>query len=114
MTEMPDSAEAAGCRRLLGAILQHAIIDLFSNTVDHYREAETWMYAKNKRPFSFFWVCEHLELDPIATRRACLMMREQHPSFKPDRTVVFKALGLGGDAGCVYRLNYMQGYQEFG
>lgn len=57
-------------RNLLAAVLARAICDAFgtAHCERHIvRSARQWLFGKltPKRPFSFAWVCTHLDLDPI-------------------------------------------------
>ena len=62
-------------KTLYAAVLARAICDAFSTTyVDHAvrREASAWLLLWDdvdyKEEFTFPWVCEHLDLDPISLR----------------------------------------------
>ena len=55
-------------RRLLLAILERAILDFVGNEPKEIEEAERWLFGELDHPgpgqFSFYWVCEQLDLDP--------------------------------------------------
>lgn len=58
-------------RNLLAAVLARAICDAFGSAqCDRHivRSARQWLFGKlsPSRPFSFAWVAQHLDLDPIA------------------------------------------------
>jgi hypothetical protein len=60
-------------RRLLLAILERAILDYVGNDTREVQEAEQWLFGDNEHynehcstsQFSFGWLCEQLDLDPI-------------------------------------------------
>lgn len=60
-------------RNLLAAILDRAIMDTWeSKDQELKRDIRRWMdkkiAAKKATPFSFQWVCEHLDFDPIVMK----------------------------------------------
>jgi len=56
-------------RRLLLAILERAILDYVGNDPREIDEAEQWLFdgsgSHATQQFSFAWVCEQLDLDPV-------------------------------------------------
>jgi hypothetical protein len=56
-------------RRLLLAILERAILDFVGNDERELEQAEEWLFSTKKsekiEQFSFEWVCEQLDLDPL-------------------------------------------------
>ncbi len=56
-------------RRLLLAILERAILDYVGNDHREIQEAEEWLFGESATEknvqFSFGWLCEQLDLDPI-------------------------------------------------
>lgn len=61
-------------RNLLAAVLARAICDAFGSAqCDRHvvRSARQWLFGKltPSRPFSFAWVSQHLDLDPIALQQ---------------------------------------------
>lgn len=62
-------------RNLLAAVLARAICDAFGTAhCDRHeiRSARQWLFGQltPKRPFSFAWVCLHLDLDPISLQES--------------------------------------------
>ena len=62
-------------RNLLAAVLARAICDAFGSAhCDRHeiRSARQWLFGQlaPKRPFSFAWVCLHLDLDPISLQES--------------------------------------------
>lgn len=71
-------------RNLLAAVLARAICDAFGSAdVEKHvrRTARQWIFGSNdpSKPFSFEWVCNSLEIDPVELRR---MLRNYE--FNPD------------------------------
>jgi len=67
-------------RRLLLAILERAILDYVGNDQREVLEAGEWLFgdgeSSSKTQFSFAWLCEQLDLDPIkVTKRIKAMPR---------------------------------------
>lgn len=61
-------------RNLLAAILQRAVMDAFNESMDiksHIKsDARVWLFlSKRTDSFSFLWIMEQLELDPVSFRR---------------------------------------------
>lgn len=54
-------------RGLIAAVLRSAVADYFRGGY-HGDAAEVWIYANEKTPFSFFWICEFLDLEPLILR----------------------------------------------
>lgn len=96
-----DRAPRDGYRALLIAILYRAICDytqLFMEDVTgnganaserrrsrHYleRDAESWLFDLERRPFSFIWVCEHLDFDATSLRNAIFKAKESRIELGP-------------------------------
>ena len=62
-------------RNLLAAVLARAICDAFgtAHCERHIvRSARQWLFGKltPTKPFSFAWVCLHLDLDPISLQES--------------------------------------------
>jgi len=60
-------------RRLLLAILERAILDYVGNDPREVQEAEEWLFGGpengQRTQFSFAWLCEQLDLDPVRISR---------------------------------------------
>lgn len=60
-------------RRLLLAILERAILDYVGNDAREVQEAEEWLFEDSESGqrvhFSFIWLCEQLDLDPVRISR---------------------------------------------
>ncbi|NMC62476.1 MAG: hypothetical protein GYA55_04840 [SAR324 cluster bacterium] len=61
-------------RRLLLAILERALLDYVGNDEKEALEAEDWIFSETNpihpyNPFSFFWICEQLDLNIKKTLR---------------------------------------------
>ena len=78
MTEGDQDCEAQSPvkpeRNLLAAVLARAICDAFgtAHCERHIvRSARQWLFGKMtpKKPFSFAWVCIHLDLEPVALQQ---------------------------------------------
>ena len=56
-------------RNLLMAILERAILDFVGNDVKEMEDAEEWFFTDLDDPpldeFSFPWLCQQLDLDPV-------------------------------------------------
>jgi hypothetical protein len=55
-------------RNLLVAILTRAILDFVGNEAKEIEAAEDWIFEEPERsgainPYSFRWICQHLDLD---------------------------------------------------
>jgi hypothetical protein len=54
-------------RRLLLAMVERAILDFVGNDPVEVEEAESWIFGELEstplRPFTFPWICQHLDLD---------------------------------------------------
>lgn len=84
---MPNSDEKdedpIDVRTLYAAIIARAICDGFGTSfVEHAvrREAQAWLMLWEdidyKTEFSFPWVCEHLDLDPVLLRKTLAKPKE--------------------------------------
>lgn len=76
-------------RNLLAAVLARAICDAFgtAHCERHIvRSARQWLFGKltPKRPFSFAWVCLHLDLDPFFLQQS-LRTYEDNPEQIQER-----------------------------
>lgn len=81
-------------RNLLAAVLARAICDAFgtAHCERHIvRSARQWLFGKltPKRPFSFAWVCLHLDLDPISLQDS-LRMYEHKPEEIQERLTLLR------------------------
>ena len=59
-------------RRLILAVLERAILDYVGNESEEVQQAKNWLFgedALDTNPFSFGWVCQQLDLDPIRVTR---------------------------------------------
>ncbi|MFN4894856.1 MAG: hypothetical protein ACK5GN_14995 [Pseudomonadota bacterium] len=75
-------------RRLLLAILERAILDYVGNDPREVEEAEEWLFGSLeqglKAQFSFSWLCEQLDLDPVKiSRRIKAMPRRGNRKIAP-------------------------------
>jgi len=54
-------------RRLLLAMVERGILDFVGNDPVEVEEAEAWIFGEHEttllRPFTFPWICQHLDLD---------------------------------------------------
>jgi len=76
-------------RNLLAAVLARAICDAFGSAqCDRHvvRSARQWLFGKltPSRSFSFAWVAQHLDLDPIALQQT-LKSYETNPEMIQER-----------------------------
>jgi len=76
-------------RNLLAAVLARAICDAFGSAqCDRHvvRSARQWLFGKltPSRAFSFAWVAQHLDLDPIALQQT-LRCYEGDPDMIQER-----------------------------
>lgn len=76
-------------RNLLAAVLARAICDAFGSAqCDRHvvRSARQWLFGKltPSRAFSFAWVAQHLDLDPIALQQT-LRSYETSPEMIQER-----------------------------
>lgn len=81
-------------RNLLAAVLARAICDAFgtAHCERHVvRSARQWLFGKllPKKPFSFAWVCMHLDLDPIELQRS-LRGYEDNPEEIQERLTLLR------------------------
>jgi hypothetical protein len=75
-------------RRLLLAILERAILDYVGNNPREVQEAEEWLFEPHphgsRSQFSFVWLCEQLDLDPVkVTKRVKSMPRRGNRKIAP-------------------------------
>lgn len=76
-------------RNLLSAVLARAICDAFGSAqCDRHvvRSAKQWLFGKltPTRAFSFAWVAQHLDLDPVALQQT-LRSYETNPIMLQER-----------------------------
>lgn len=76
-------------RNLLSAVLARAICDAFGSAqCDRHvvRSARQWLFGKltPTRAFSFAWVAQHLDLDPVALQQT-LKGYEHDPDMMEER-----------------------------
>ena len=81
-------------RNLLAAVLSRAICDAFGSAHCErhvIRSARQWLFGKltPKKPFSFAWVCMHLDLDPVALQ-ICLRNYEKNPEDVQERLALLR------------------------
>ncbi len=81
-------------RNLLAAVLARAICDAFgtAHCERHIvRSARQWLFGKlnTTKPFSFAWVCLHLDLDPVALQHS-LRGYEENPESIQDRLTLLR------------------------
>jgi hypothetical protein len=81
-------------RNLLAAVLARAICDAFGTAQCErhvVRSARQWLFGKltPKKPFSFAWVCLHLDLDPISLQD-CLRGYEGNPEQLQERLTLLR------------------------
>jgi hypothetical protein len=74
-TDTPEHA-------LLEAVLQRAVGDLretsFTDQSD-LRTARNWLTSKSKEPWSFLWICDHLELSNSFRKRLYMLAYSSSP-----------------------------------
>lgn len=76
-----SAQEGSGTYALMLAVLEEGIRTYLTGRGRLRAEAEFWILSHGKRSlFSFSVVCEHLGLDPDATRSALQRMRSQSES----------------------------------
>lgn len=69
-------------RRLLTAMLSFAVSDAMTRTDEHGTSARQWIREKpegDAPPWSFHWVCDHLDLCPHRMRKA---LTSERPRYK--------------------------------
>lgn len=72
-TDYCPPARQLGERRLLGAILMRAALDLATPEIEtHYDDARGWVLEGSTEPFGFGWVCAGVGLEMTSTRRQLL------------------------------------------
>ena len=81
-------------RNLLAAVLARAICDAFgtAHCERHIvRSSRQWLFGKltPKIPFSFAWVCLHLDLDPVALQES-LRGYESNPDEIQERLALLR------------------------
>ncbi len=81
-------------RNLLAAVLARAICDAFgtAHCERHVvRSARQWLFGKltPKKPFSFSWVCLHLDLEPISLQDS-LRTYESEPEKIQERLTLLR------------------------
>jgi hypothetical protein len=63
-------------KALLYAILTRAIFDYCNVGFDisqfDSRQADAWIFSRNQKPWSFLWICSHLDLCPQRLRKFLL------------------------------------------
>lgn len=50
-------------KRLLFAICERTVRDYLSTNTQEHEEAKEWLFDTGCAPFSFFWICDWLEMD---------------------------------------------------
>lgn len=70
--DLPDlqfNARARPCYRLLWAVLERTVKDALrvSGRISNreHKEAHEYLLSDSTEPWSYFWVCEHLDVDPL-------------------------------------------------
>ena len=95
--ENSSNKENSPERQLIAAILIRAICDAYGGNIcqQHIvREAKKWLFAKRPKrnedilPFSFHWVTEMLELDPIAIQK---MLENATPEELKSKIIIFRS-----------------------
>lgn len=82
--ESLTSTESSGTQGLMLAVLEEGIRSYLNGRGRIRDEAEYWIFSQGRRSlFAFAVVCEHLGLDPEATRSALARMSRQHTPDKP-------------------------------
>ena len=90
------SREVKPERNLLAAVLARAICDAFGSAqCDRHvvRSARQWLFGTltPKRAFSFAWVAQHLDLDPVALQ-GTLKTYESDPDMLQERLSLLLSL----------------------
>jgi len=77
-SDIPGSSPFIPEKRLLAAVLQRAITDYITGDVDLKDSARAWIMEDeiNDAPLSFRFICEALDLDGMALRRAIAVQHE--------------------------------------
>jgi hypothetical protein len=78
-------------RNLLVAVLHRAIMDLRTpiqiSTSEDRRSAIRWFKSVRRGPWSFVWVCEELDLNPIEIKKASFMWIRKGAETKIEKLV---------------------------
>ena len=89
MLQNAKDPEVAGIRQLLASILIRTMLDLKGQTVIANWEspatviqARAWVSCDSNEPFSFKWICEHLDLDPDIIRAGMLNYKYERKRIK--------------------------------
>lgn len=89
MLQNANDPDIAGIRQLLASILIRTMLDLKGQTVisnwetsDITKQARIWVNCDSLEPFSFRWICEHLDLDPKIIREGMLNYRYERKRIK--------------------------------
>jgi len=77
-------------KRLWTAVLIVAADDLIGDHPPHVRRfARLWFESSNRKPCSFIWLCESIDLDPSYVRKRVFQMAEaSRPVSSPERARV--------------------------
>jgi hypothetical protein len=73
-------------RNLIAEVLNRALRDVLNQEVGnqaHARCAMAWLRLKRKGPFSFNWICKHLDICPEQIRKKVKEMKEKGERFPP-------------------------------
>lgn len=90
-----DPHDVDGIRRLLVSLLEGAIVDVCGRKIGYRKmdnaDAEYWMFVEEGGdPFTFTWVCQHLDLDPVSIRAAVRGFRDNGTKLSTLRSGVVR------------------------
>jgi hypothetical protein len=99
-------------KRLLAAILARAIVDYLGDRRDDNKALQlglpVWLF-RSEEEFSFKWICDHLELDPIALRNRLRQWKQGNESVKLPQSMVSlltQIIGVDEPMEIIVRLPY--------
>jgi hypothetical protein len=71
-------------RNLLAAMLRRALFDFTNGSSEEQVAATEWFFdGLTHEPFSFAWVCTHLNLDPESIQKRMKTLRSRFAGQKP-------------------------------
>ena len=89
MLQNARDPEIAGIRQLLASVLLRTMLDLKEQTViknwessDIVKQARIWVNSESFEPYSFKWICEHLDLDHKIIREGMLNFKYERKRIK--------------------------------
>lgn len=55
--------------RLAAAVLERAVLDYLQQRGVHKAHTVAWFASSSDQPYSFLWLCEHLEIDAARVKK---------------------------------------------